>query len=247
MCPKSCYFAFSRNILLARGNVVKISDFGLSKYVEYKDYYKNEKERPLPIKWLSLETLTEGVYTIQSDVWSYGVVLWELFSLGDTPYPGIELNDIRVKVVAQGLRLSRPEHALDCIYQVMQECQNDDPNNRPNFLQLKNRFQRIESDYKSGRLSISSNTAPNYVNSGPEPRSAFANSLYFNTSGSEMSENANQNRVPFLNLPQNLPQSPMGSDGYLLPSPMSTFGTAQNDSYLQLQRDDGANETEISF
>ena len=49
-----------RNILLARNNVVKISDFGLAKYVEYKEYYKNEKQGPLPIKWLSIETLDEG-------------------------------------------------------------------------------------------------------------------------------------------------------------------------------------------
>ena len=58
------------------------------------------------------------------------MVLWEIFSLGDTPYPGVGLNEIRHKVIKEGLRLSRPEHALDCIYEIMQKCQNNEPLNR---------------------------------------------------------------------------------------------------------------------
>ena len=153
---------------MARNNVVKISDFGLAKYVEYKDYYKNEKQGPVPLKWLSIETLDAGVYTIQSDVWSYGVVLWEIFSLGDTPYPGVELNDVRYKVVREGLRLKRPEHALDCVYEVMQKCQNDDPFLRPTFSELTECFQRIEDDYRNGKLhnNISSNDPNTFQDGG---------------------------------------------------------------------------------
>ena len=223
MCidPNSFGLVLSRNILLARQNVVKISDFGLAKYVEYKDYYKNEKSRPLPIKWLSLETLTDGVYTVQSDVWSFGVVLWELFSLGDTPYPGIEPNEIRPRVVMENLRLSMPEHALDCIYDVIRECQFDEPEDRPTFQELEERFAKISADCKSGRLSVSCSSAP-----PAQPRSAFANSEYFNTSTCGTSQFPES-----LNLPTS-PSSYEGEDGYLLPTPnLSAF------TYLQVSPD----------
>ena len=140
--------------------MVKISDFGLAKYVEYKNYYKNEKGGPLPIKWLALESLDSGVYTCQSDVWSYAVVLWEIFSLGDTPYPGVELSDLRNQVLNQGLRLARPEHALDPIYQVMQACQAEEPSERPTFSNLKSTFKKIATDYTLG-LVHNSSSQPN--------------------------------------------------------------------------------------
>ena len=188
--------------------MVKISDFGLAKYVEYKNYYKNEKGGPLPIKWLALESLDSGVYTCQSDVWSYAVVLWEIFSLGDAPYPGIELSDLRNQVLNQGLRLSRPEHALDPVYQIMQACQHEEPSERPTFSTLKSIFQKIASDYTLGLVQ---NSNPN----SPEPRSQFANSLYFSAPTSDY----------FLS--NDLPES---TDGYLLPSPAKP----RPHSYLQM-------------
>ena len=190
--------------------MVKISDFGLAKYVEYKNYYKNEKGGPLPIKWLALESLDSGVYTCQSDVWSYAVVLWEIFSLGDTPYPGVELSDLRHQVIKEGLRLSRPELALDPVYEVMQKCQSEEPDDRPTFQQLKNNFRKIAADYTAGLISTSF--------SSPEPRAAFANSLYFTPSSD----------LPPSNVPSS-PSLPQSSDGYLLPSPM-----ARPHSYLQM-------------
>lgn len=173
--------------------MVKISDFGLAKYVEYKDYYKNEKMGPLPVKWLSLETLEDGVYTCQSDVWSYGVVLWEIFSLGESPYPGVEVDEIKHRVVNCGLRLSRPEHIMDPVFDILRRCQDDDPESRPRFSSLVAAMRGIASDYRLGRIST---PVP------AQPRAAFANSLYFNSDSSTVSSRPAESQ-----------------DGYLIPSP----------------------------
>ena len=74
----------ARNVLLADDNVVKICDFGLAKdCYKYGSAYKKKTDGPVPVKWMAIESLTHKVYTTKSDVWSYGVLLWELFTLGE--------------------------------------------------------------------------------------------------------------------------------------------------------------------
>ena len=111
----------ARNILLSADNVVKICDFGLAKVRHacpvrasltcpqdiYKtNNYQKKSDGPLPVKWLAIECIRDRVFSTQSDVWAFGIVLWELFSLGKTPYPGLEAGDRCCKPLTLTLTLT---------------------------------------------------------------------------------------------------------------------------------------------
>ena len=125
-----------RNILLASDNVIKICDFGLAKDIYKTNNYKKKTTGPLPIKWMAVESLTDQIFSTQSDIWSFGVVLWEMFSLGKTPYPGIEPGDRFYDKLISGYRMEKPENCPMSIYHVMMKCWEADPNSRPSFKEL---------------------------------------------------------------------------------------------------------------
>ncbi|CAG0893546.1 unnamed protein product [Darwinula stevensoni] len=126
----------TRNILLAEENIVKISDFGLARDIYEGNQYAQKGGGPLPIKWMALESLTQDmVYTSKSDVWAYGVTLWEMFSLGKTPYPGMNGAEL-VRLLQTGYRMEAPRFADHHIYQIMTRCWDEDPKDRPTFSAL---------------------------------------------------------------------------------------------------------------
>uniref|UniRef100_A0A8C4PB06 Vascular endothelial growth factor receptor 3 n=1 Tax=Dromaius novaehollandiae TaxID=8790 RepID=A0A8C4PB06_DRONO len=101
----------ARNILLSENNVVKICDFGLARDI-YKDPdYVRKGSARLPLKWMAPESIFDKVYTTQSDVWSFGVLLWEIFSLGASPYPGVQINEEFCQRLKDGTRMRAPEYA----------------------------------------------------------------------------------------------------------------------------------------
>ncbi|XP_066555062.1 vascular endothelial growth factor receptor 1 isoform X2 [Amia ocellicauda] len=126
----------ARNILLSENNVVKICDFGLARDI-YKDPdYVRKGDARLPLKWMSPESIFDKVYTTQSDVWSYGVLLWEIFSLGASPYPGVQIDEDFCSRLKEGTRMRAPEYATADIYNTMLACWEAEPRERPTFPQL---------------------------------------------------------------------------------------------------------------
>ncbi|KAJ7326706.1 hypothetical protein JRQ81_016465 [Phrynocephalus forsythii] len=126
----------ARNILLAENNVVKICDFGLARDI-YKDPdYVRKGDARLPLKWMAPETIFDRVYTIQSDVWSFGVLLWEIFSLGASPYPGVKIDEEFCRRLKEGTRMRPPDYTTPEMYQTMLDCWHGEPKQRPTFSDL---------------------------------------------------------------------------------------------------------------
>lgn len=126
----------ARNILLSENNVVKICDFGLARDI-YKDPdYVRKGNARLPLKWMAPESIFDKVYTTQSDVWSFGVLLWEIFSLGASPYPGVQIDEEFCQRLKDGTRMRAPENASPEIYRIMLACWQGEPRERPTFSAL---------------------------------------------------------------------------------------------------------------
>uniref|UniRef100_A0AAR2KGQ0 receptor protein-tyrosine kinase n=1 Tax=Pygocentrus nattereri TaxID=42514 RepID=A0AAR2KGQ0_PYGNA len=126
----------ARNILLSENNVVKICDFGLARDL-YKDLdYIRKGDARLPLKWMSPESIFDKVFTPQSDVWSFGVLLWEIFSLGASPYPGLNMDEEFCHRLKQGTRMRAPEYSTPEIYNIMLTCWEKNPADRPTFTAL---------------------------------------------------------------------------------------------------------------
>ncbi|XP_052610676.1 fibroblast growth factor receptor 3-like isoform X3 [Peromyscus californicus insignis] len=122
----------ARNVLVTEDNVMKIADFGLARDVHNLEYYKKTTNGRLPVKWMAPESLFDRVYTHQSDVWSFGVLLWEIFTLGGSPYPGIPPEDL-FKLLKEGYRMDKPANCTHDLYVIMRECWHAVPSQRPTF------------------------------------------------------------------------------------------------------------------
>ncbi|XP_005166438.1 tyrosine-protein kinase Fes/Fps isoform X1 [Danio rerio] len=129
----------ARNCLVGEESVVKISDFGMSREEQDGVYSATGGMKQIPVKWTAPEALNYGRYTTESDVWSFGVLLWETFSRGVTPYtiPTVMSNQQTRDEVERGYRMPAPNNCPDEIYTLMCQCWQYDPRKRPSFLKLK--------------------------------------------------------------------------------------------------------------
>uniref|UniRef100_A0A8C4VJH2 Tyrosine-protein kinase Mer n=1 Tax=Gopherus evgoodei TaxID=1825980 RepID=A0A8C4VJH2_9SAUR len=132
----------ARNCMLRDDMTVCVADFGLSKKIYSGDYYRQGRIAKMPVKWIAIESLADRVYTTKSDVWAFGVTMWEIATRGMTPYPGVQNHEI-YDYLLHGHRLKQPEDCLDELYEVMYSCWRADPHERPAFPELKLHLEKL--------------------------------------------------------------------------------------------------------
>ncbi|XP_037083941.1 proto-oncogene tyrosine-protein kinase receptor Ret-like [Pollicipes pollicipes] len=132
----------ARNVLLAAGGVCKISDFGLTRDVYEGSLYQKTSKGRVPVKWMAIESLQDHVYTSKSDVWSFGILLWELVTLGANPYPGVAPERL-CHLLKSGYRMDRPANCTQDMYSIMRQCWQEQPSSRPTFAELTMWFDKM--------------------------------------------------------------------------------------------------------
>uniref|UniRef100_A0A8C0R862 receptor protein-tyrosine kinase n=1 Tax=Canis lupus dingo TaxID=286419 RepID=A0A8C0R862_CANLU len=135
----------ARNVLLKSPSQVQVADFGVADLLPPDDKQLLHSEAKTPIKWMALESIHFGKYTHQSDVWSYGVTVWELMTFGAEPYAGLRLAEVP-DLLEKGERLAQPQICTIDVYMVMVKCWMIDENIRPTFKELANEFTRMARD-----------------------------------------------------------------------------------------------------
>uniref|UniRef100_A0A3Q3GN67 Focal adhesion kinase 1 n=1 Tax=Kryptolebias marmoratus TaxID=37003 RepID=A0A3Q3GN67_KRYMA len=136
----------ARNVLVSTVDCVKLGDFGLSRYMEDSSYYKASKGK-LPIKWMAPESINFRRFTSASDVWMFGVCMWEILMYGIKPFQGVKNNDV-IGRIENGERLAMPPQCPPTLYSLMTKCWSYDPSKRPRFNELKTQLSTILEEEK---------------------------------------------------------------------------------------------------
>lgn len=132
----------ARNILIGKGLVAKVADFGLSRDISQNGEYIKYTGGTVPWLWMSMESL-RGINTTMSDVWSFGVVLWEIVTLGKRPYAGVTGIVELYTMLQDGFRLEKPPHCSKILYDIMLQCWQETPKDRPTFKDLHSKLYSI--------------------------------------------------------------------------------------------------------
>ncbi|KAG5266966.1 hypothetical protein AALO_G00238290 [Alosa alosa] len=208
----------ARNVLVAEGRKMKISDFGLSRDVYEEDSYVKRSKGRIPVKWMAIESLFDHIYTTQSDVWSFGVLLWEIMTLGGNPYPGIAPERL-FNLLKTGYRMEKPENCSEEMYNLMLRCWKQESDKRPTFSEISKELEKMmvkSRDY----LDLAAST----------PADAL---LYDDALSEEDTPLVDCNNAP---LPRNLPSTWIENKLYGMSYPNWPEG-----SPVQLNRLDGTN------
>ncbi|XP_067852045.1 tyrosine-protein kinase ITK/TSK-like [Heptranchias perlo] len=131
----------ARNCLVGDSLVVKVSDFGMTRFV-LDDQYTGSSGSKFPVKWSAPEVFRYSKFSSKSDVWSFGVLMWEVYSEGKMPYEN-RLNSEVVEEINAGFRLHKPKPASTFIYKIMGCCWKERPEERPSFYELQNELREL--------------------------------------------------------------------------------------------------------
>nr|CAD7415822.1 unnamed protein product [Timema poppensis] len=222
-----------RNCLVSssdpRLRVVKIGDFGLARDIYKNDYYRKEGEGLLPVRWMAPESLVDGVFTSQSDMWAFGVLVWEIMTLGQQPYPARTNLEV-LHYVRTGGRLGRPSNCPEELHQLMLKCWSYNPESRPTFKYCLDVLLELKDHVSLSDVQNVSRTA----SGGIENRGFFEDENHNNSSGSSWktgSDAGSRDQIPILpsNAPGDIPRylellyddsdNTTVSDGYEIPRP----------------------------
>ncbi|OCT69203.1 hypothetical protein XELAEV_18040513mg [Xenopus laevis] len=206
----------ARNCMVSEDLTVKIGDFGMTRDIYETDYYRKGGKSLLPVRWMSPESLKDGIFTTHSDVWSFGVVLWEIATLAEQPYQGMANEQVLHFVIDNGI-LEKPENCPDRLHELMRWCWQKNPKHRPSFLQilesikddLHTSFQQVsffnsKERKRSGSMEASDTEvdqslnnfldeppSPSFTNSSSPAKAEKVNSLKTIASKRESSKNKN--------------------------------------------------------
>lgn len=146
----------ARNILVYDVDSIKIADFGLARNICSDYYYVQKLCDKMPYKWMSPESLTVNKISEESDVWSYGVLLWEIYTYGCTPYPSIPIEQILEKLTS-GYRMDKPESCdLNIYHNIMLACWHLEPKKRPKFNEIVEKFEKFleQTEYEQTKTLL---------------------------------------------------------------------------------------------
>merc|ERR1719410_672835 len=198
----------ARNCLVDEKLTVKISDFGMARDKYKSDYYRVQSKSLLPVRWMPAESMLYGKFTTESDVWSYGVLLWEIYSFGLQPYYGYSNQEV-IEMIRSRQLLPCPEDCPSRMYAFMVECWHELPNKRPTFTEIHARLRQWEG-MSCGYQSTHSNSQ-SMVGGSEKSTSQHSSTGPSNNTGSTNLSNQFNNggySRPFQHIPAGPPQVP---------------------------------------
>ncbi|ESO83329.1 hypothetical protein LOTGIDRAFT_133597 [Lottia gigantea] len=149
----------SASVLCSKGGICKLSGFGFAQDITDRNMYEPASA---PTRWMSPESLVENIYNIQTDIWSFGILIWEIFHFGITPYPSMGPQEVLEKVHS-GYRMPRPNHMSPELYHVMLSCWNSNPDDRPGYEYILDRLTVMASNHAA---HIFMEKLPEFVKAG---------------------------------------------------------------------------------